>query len=131
MALKAIWRRLTPLDRLVVLILLLGVGAAFILVGQRPRGAQVVVEQAGRVVFTAPLRDDRTVALSGPHGETVVAIRHGRACIAAASCPNKVCMGMGEVSRRGELIACVPNSLVLHIEGDAGDEAKDYDLLSR
>lgn len=131
MALKAIWRRLTVLDRLVVLILMLGVGAAFVLFGQRPRGAQVVVEQAGRVVFTAPLDDERTAALPGPHGETVVAIRHGRACVAAASCPNKVCMGMGEVSRRGEMIACVPNGLLLHIEGDAGDEAKDYDLLSR
>lgn len=131
MALKAIWRRLTPLDRLVVLLMLLGVGAAFVLLGQRTQGARVVVEQGGRVVFTAPLREDRTVSLPGPHGETVVAIRQGRACIATASCPNKVCMGMGEVSRRGEMIACVPNALLLHIEGDAGDEGKDYDLLSR
>lgn len=131
MALKAVWRRLTPLDRLVVLVLLLATGASFVLLGRRPPGERVVVEQAGRVVFTAPLDAERTVALSGPHGETIVAIRHGRACIAAASCPNKVCMGMGEVSRRGELIACVPNGLLLHVEGGAGDEAKDYDLLSR
>lgn len=131
MALKAIWRRLTPLDRLVVLVLLLAAGASFVLFGQRPRGERVVVEQAGRVVFTAPLGDERTVALPGPFGETLLAIRHGRAHIAAASCPNKVCMGMGEVSRRGELIACVPNGLLLHIEGGAADEAKDYDLLSR
>jgi hypothetical protein len=40
-------------------------------------------------------------------------------------------MGTGEVSRRGELIACVPNALLLHIEGDADDQVKDYDLLSR
>lgn len=131
MALRAIWRRLTVLDRWVVLALLLGACASFALLGQRPRGARVVVEQAGRVVFTAPLAEDRTAALPGPHGETVVAIRQGRAGIAAASCPNKVCMGMGEVSRRGEMIACVPNGLLLHIEGDAGGEAKDYDLLSR
>lgn len=131
MALKAIWRRLLPCDRLVVLILLLGVGASFYFVGQRPKGQQVIVEQDGRIVFTAPLREDRTVALAGPHGETVVAIRNGRACIVDASCPNKVCMGMGEVSRQGELIACVPNALLLHIEGAGCDEGKDYDLLSR
>lgn len=131
MALKAIWRRLTPLDRLVVLLLLLAAGASFAFFGQRPKGRQVIVEQGGRVVFTAPLRTDRTVALAGPHGETVVAIRHGHACIAAASCPNKVCMGMGEVSRQGELIACVPNGLLLRVEGDSGDEVRDYDLLSR
>jgi hypothetical protein len=61
----------------------------------------------------------------------VVAIRQGNACIVSASCPNKVCMGMGEVSRHGQLIACVPNGLLLHVEGDPGDEVKDYDLLSR
>jgi hypothetical protein len=130
-ALKAIWRRLLPLDRLVVLLLLLGVGASFISFGQRPQGERLIVEQSSRVIFTAPLRADRTVALPGPHGETVVAIRDGRACIVGASCPNKVCMGMGEVSRQGELIACVPNGLLLHIEGDPGDEVKGYDLLSR
>lgn len=131
MALKAIWRRLPPLDRLVVLALLLAVCASFVFLGQRPQGQRVIVEQGGRVIFTAPLSADRTVALAGPHGETVVAIRNGRACIADASCPNKVCMGMGEVSRQGELIACVPNGLLLHIEGDPGNEVMDYDLLSR
>lgn len=131
MAIGAIWRRLTPLDRLVVVTLLLGVGAAFVLVGQRPRGERVVVEQGGRVVFTAPLGADRSVSLPGPLGETVVAIRGGRACIAAASCPNKVCMGMGEAARRGELIVCVPNDLLVRIEGGADDREKDYDLLSR
>ena len=131
MALKAIWRRLLPLDRLVVLLLLLGVGASFYFVGQRPKGKQVIVEQFGRVVFAAPLRSDRQVVVDGPHGHTVVAIRNGRARIVEASCPNKVCMGMGEVSRQGEVIACVPNVLLLHIEGAPDDEGKDYDLLSR
>lgn len=131
MALKAIWRRLLPLDRLVVFLLLLAIGVSFYVVGQRPKGRQVVVEQGGRVVFAAPLRSDRKVVLAGPHGETVVAIRNGRACIVAASCPNKVCMGMGEVSRQGQMIACVPNGLLLHVEGEPGDEVKDYDLLSR
>lgn len=131
MALKAIWRRLRPLDRLVVLLLLLGVSASFVFIGQRPQGERMIVEQGGRVIFTAPLGADRIVALPGPFGETVIAIRNGHARIAGASCPNKVCMGMGEISRQGELIACVPNALLLHIEGDPDDEGKDYDLLSR
>lgn len=131
MALKAIWRRLLPLDRLVVILLLLGVGASFYVVGQRPKGQQLVVEQNGRVVFAAPLRSDRKVALTGPRGDTIVAIRNGRARIVEASCPDKVCMGMGEISRQGEVVACVPNFLLLHIEGAPDDQGKDYDLLSR
>lgn len=131
MALKMIWRRLLLLDKVVVLLLLIGVGAAFYGVGLRPAGRQLIVEQDGRVIFAAPLRSDRTVSFPGPHGETLVAVRNGRASIIAASCPNKVCMGMGEVSRQGEVVACVPNGLLLHIEGAPDDESKDYDLLSR
>ena len=71
------------------------------------------------------------VAIPGPHGETVVAIRDGRACVVSASCPNKVCMGMGAAARQGELIACVPNALLLRVEGGADAGTRDYDLLSR
>ncbi len=131
MAIRAVWRRLTLLDRLIVLALLLVAVAFFVRFGQRPRGERVVVEQGGRVVFTAPLGADRTVSLPGPLGETVVVIRGGRVCIAAASCPNKVCMGMGEVARQGELLACVPNALLVRIEGGGDPGKKDYDLLSR
>jgi hypothetical protein len=39
-------------------------------------------------------------------------------------------MGMGEIARHGELLACVPNHLLVRIEG--GEERDgDYDLLSR
>lgn len=131
MALRAIWRRLLPLDRLIVLLLLLGVGAAFYGIGQRPEGRQVIVEQQGQTVFAAPLDTDRRVSLPGPRGDTVVAIRNGHAAIVEASCPDKVCMGMGEVSHQGEVVACVPNGLLLHIEGAPDDEGKGYDLLSR
>jgi len=131
MAVRWLWRRMTPLDRVVVLALLGASAAAFFLLGQRTRGERVVVEQGGRVVFTAPLGVNRTVAIPGPLGETVVAIRDGRACVVSASCPNKVCMGMGEAARQGELIACVPNALLLRVEGGADAGARDYDLLSR
>jgi len=131
MAVAALWRRMTPLDRVVVLVLFGGAAAAFLLLGQKARGERVVVEQGGRVVFTAPLRGERTAVIPGPLGDTVVAIGDGHACIVAASCPNKVCMGMGEAARQGEMIACVPNGLLLRIEGAPGAGAKDYDLLSR
>jgi hypothetical protein len=37
-------------------------------------------------------------------------------------------MGMGEVSRAGELLACVPNELLVRIEG--GQEERSHDLIS-
>jgi hypothetical protein len=131
LALRALLRRMTFMDRGIVLILLLGAVVSMLLLAKDSQGKRVVVEQDGRVVFTAPLNIDRIVPLKGPIGETVLSIRNGRARIISSDCPLKICMGMGEVEHAGELLACVPNHLLVHIEGDAEGNRKDYDLLSR
>jgi hypothetical protein len=130
-AVRAVLRRMTPLDRGIVLVLLLLTGFLFFFAGSAPPGQRVVVERDGRVIFTAPLSVDRTVALKGPLGETVLAIRHGRARITSSPCPRKICMGMGAIARSGEILACVPNHLLVRIAGEKGKKRKDYDLLSR
>ncbi len=127
----ALWGRMTPLDRVLVSTLLAGVAASLVLVARLPAGARVVAERDGRVVFSAPLDQPRTVRLSGPLGDTLLEIAAGRACVRDSPCPHKVCMGMGEVSRRGELVACVPNRLVIRIEGGREEGIPPYDLLSR
>ncbi|WP_298035788.1 NusG domain II-containing protein [uncultured Desulfuromonas sp.] len=131
MAVKAVLKRTTLLDRAIVLLLLAAAVASLWLVGRGPQGGRVVVEQGGKVVYTAPLDEDRTVSLPGPLGKTVLAIRGGAVCVAESPCPLKVCMGMGEVARAGELLACVPNEFLIRIEGQTSLERGDYDLLSR
>jgi hypothetical protein len=127
---KALWRRMTALDRLIVAVLLVLTAASFSLLGQRPAGAWVVVERDGRLLFRAPLDEDRSVYLPGPLGESRLQILDGRARILDSPCPHKVCLGMGGVFRQGQLIACVPNRLIVHIEGEKEQGSPDYDLLS-
>ncbi|OHB28652.1 MAG: hypothetical protein A2X84_06280 [Desulfuromonadaceae bacterium GWC2_58_13] len=130
MAVATVLRRMTWLDRVIVLILLLAAGAAFVLLGNAPRGARVVVEQRGRVIFSAPLAVDRTTTLTGPLGDTLLEIRDRQACITSSPCPHKVCIGMGRIAHRGELLACVPNELLVRIEGEQNEEPS-HDLISR
>lgn len=130
MALSSLWRRTTGLDRLLAATLLAATLASFALVGRAPVGARLVVERDGAVIFTAPLQSDRQVRLQGRLGAALLEIRGGRACFREATCPNRVCIGMGEVTRSGELLACVPNGLLVRIEGPAPGE-QGYDLLSR
>lgn len=127
---RALWRRMTLLDRLVVALLLVLTTASFSLLGRQPQGDWVVVERDGRLLFRAPLSEDRDVLLPGPLGATQLQIRDGRARILDSPCPHKVCLGMGGVFRSGQLIACVPNHLIVTIQGDDGRESLDYDLLS-
>ncbi len=131
MALKALLRRTTRLDRAIVLgVLLVGVGGV-LMAGTGARGERVVVERDGRVIFAAPLSEERTATLEGPLGSAILSIRGGKVCIIDSPCPLKVCIGMGEVAREGELLACVPNHLLVRIEGYGGEPEEGYDLISR
>jgi len=133
MALKGAWRRTRLLDRLVVALLLVLCGVLLVWLRPGPPGQRVVVERDGKVVFTAPLSEERTVELAGRLGPTRLAIRHGSVCILDSPCPRKICIGMGSIARSGELLACVPNGLLVRIDGGPGGKkpAPAYDLLSR
>lgn len=129
MALTGLWRRTTRLDRLLVALLSGMTLAGFILLCGAPAGSRVVVEHDGAVIFTAPLDRDREVRLQGALGEALLVIDGGRVSFREVTCPNRVCLGMGPASRSGDLLACVPNGLLVRIAGsDPG--ARDYDLLS-
>lgn len=130
MALSALWERTSWLDRLLVALLLAATLASFALLGGGPAGARLVVERDGEIIFTAPLNVDRQVQVKGRLGEALLVVKAGRVCFREAPCPNRVCIGMGEVARSGDLLACVPNGLLVRIEGTAPGKT-GYDLLSR
>ncbi len=129
MALRFFWHRTTQLDRLVILLLLVGGTVGTVVVAARPAGETVVVEQEGRVLFRAPLAQERSARLPGPLGESLLRIGDGSARLLESPCPHQVCIGMGGIRRAGELLACIPNRLLVRIEGEGGEGA-DYDLLS-
>ena len=133
MALNGVWRRIRPLDRLLVVLLLVLCGFLAIWLRPGPAGRRVLVERGGTVIFSAPLDRDRTVELAGRLGPTRLAIRHGSVCIEASPCPRKLCIGMGRISRSGEVLACVPNGILVRIDGgpSAAGKGDGYDLLSR
>lgn len=132
MALNSYWQRLTGLDRFIVVVLLTLCVLVFIALGLRSPGQSVQVRQNQETLFNAPLAEDRSVELQGPLGVTRLEIANGQARIVASPCPYKVCIGMGEIHRQGEIIACVPNRLLVQVVGqERADKEKAYDLLSR
>jgi len=90
----------------------------------------VVVSSGDRVVFVAPLNQKRQVAIAGPLGMTRLQIANGGVRVLSSPCPKKICIGMGEARNSGDLLACVPNRLVIRVEGGVQKKG-GYDLLSR
>ena len=78
-------------------------------------GAQAVVTVDGTEIGRYPLSEEGHFALNG--GSNLLVIENGQAWVSEADCPDKVCMGMGRISRNGEFIACLPNRLIIVIEG--------------
>jgi hypothetical protein len=121
---------MTLLDRGILVVLLLLCLAAWWPALRAPTGRTVIIERDGKALFRAPLNAERSVRLAGPLGPTVVEIRGGRVWISASSCPLHLCQRQGAIARRGELLVCVPNRLLVRIAGQA-DPSDAYDLLSR
>jgi len=130
-ALSDLWQRLRPGDRRLLAVLLLICLALFAWLTPGGKGARVVAERDGEVIFVAPLDQPRRFELSGPLGTTRVEIADGAVRVLSSPCPHQVCVGMGAVDRAGELLACVPNHLLIRIEGESGRGREAYDLLSR
>jgi len=118
---------MTGTDRwLMVLLVLVAIASLWVSL-DRPAGRSVAIYEGERLAFTAPLSQERQIALHGPLGETLVEISGGKVRVLSSPCARKICIGMGKIQRSGDLLACVPNRVVVRIEGEVGD----YDLLSR
>ena len=123
-------QRMSTLDRVVVLGLLLAAlgGSAWVAVA--PSGERVVVSDGRRVLYAAPLATPGQVDLDGPLGTTRLVIDSAGARIVASPCALKACMGMGPARRPGDLLACLPNRILVQVEGEREGSAP-YDQLSR
>ena len=86
-------------------------------------GAQAVVTVDGQEIGRYPLSKSGTFPLNG--GTNILVVENGEAWVSEADCPDKVCMGMGKISRNGEFIACLPNRLLVVIEGAAESSPVD------
>lgn len=91
-----------------------------------PKGTEVRIEVDGKLKYTFPLSEDRTVEFSGVIGMTTVEIKGGKVRIKDAPCHNRVCIHQGWIEN-GVLI-CLPNKVVVTISRP--DHSKDPDAIS-
>lgn len=114
----ALWRATTFADRALCAFLLAGSLAAAL--GFRapsaPAGRAVVV--VGRAAIAEMQLDvDASQTFTGRLGPITVSTRGGAVAVTASTCPHRVCVAMGWKHRTGEVIACVPNELLVRVEG--------------
>ena len=85
------------------------------------RGMVNLKGENGEWVF--PLDAEETMVISGPLGDTVVAIHEGAARVVSSPCVNQTCVAAGVVRSPGQWTACLPNRVMVYIgEGTSADD---------
>lgn len=108
---------------IIALFLAVGVVIALVLFLGQHKGAAVKVSVDGKTIKTFPLDTDTTYEIQGVNGGTnLLVIKDEKAYIEEASCPDSLCINMGKIDSAGQSIVCLPNRVVISIEGEDGQE---------
>jgi hypothetical protein len=78
------------------------------------------------MIARIPLDIDGRYPVIGPLGTAFLVVERGHAHLENAPCPLKICEAMGSIDRSGELIVCLPNRIVIKVDGP-----EEVDAVSR
>jgi hypothetical protein len=124
------WTRRVPInrgDKILIGFLLLFSLASWSLVRHFiPQGAVAIVEVDGDISCRLDLSVDTQRTVHGPLGETTIQVRRGQVRVTDSPCPHKICVRTGWIDRAGRMIVCVPNRVVVRIEGEGEVDAVSW-----
>ena len=108
-----------------IIIIILAAGLTFFsayTAYMNPQGRPQVLIRGQGGQWTFPLGAEETVIVAGPLGNTIVKIDTGRAWIESSPCANQNCTAKGQIMRQGLWAACLPNNVLLIIQGTEDNE---------
>lgn len=91
-----------------------------------PTGNTAVITVDNKQVHTMKLTDNAeyNVVINDTVANTVV-VENGYVYVKAASCPDKICQHHKKINKKGESIVCLPNKMVVRINGADSNEEID------
>ena len=110
-------------DILLVLVLLVLAGGFWLYTFlSRSPGGEAVVTVSGKEVLRAPLSENGEYTVGEGGSYNLVVVEDGTVRVESASCPDLVCVHTGRIAYVGQSIVCLPNELVVTVEGTAASE---------
>ena len=90
--------------------------AAFRIYAAPQDSFQVLIEASGRT-WVYPLDAEETIPVPGPLGDTVIRIGNNQTWVESSPCDNQICVSAGMLSSIWHFAACLPNNVLLVIQG--------------
>ena len=106
---------------IVIILLAFGLtGASAYTAYLKPQNTIQVLIQGQNMTWIYPADAEESIVVPGPLGNTIVQIRDSYAWVESSPCENQTCVASGRVRRLGAWAACLPNNVLLMIEGNDG-----------
>ena len=83
----------------------------------RPQGRNQILIRGQGKEWIFPVEAEETVVVPGPVGNTIVRLHENRAWIESSPCDNQNCVVTGVLVRQGQWAACLPNNVLLMVQG--------------
>ena len=117
--------KLTRFDLILIIgfLILSGLGIFFM---PKKQGTKLVVKVDGQVLYTKSFSNETVEKkIETAYGYNLLEIGSDYVQVISASCPNKLDVKQGKISRVGESIICLPNHLLVTIEGEVDEDYPD------
>lgn len=101
---------------LLCIVLVIGV-AGIILMNFAQKGTMAEIKVDGKTVETVFLDENFEEEVNG----VTICCENGEIYVKDSSCPDKVCMRSGRISKAGEGVICAPNRVAIEINGKNND----------
>lgn len=80
-------------------------------------GAYAVITVDGQELDRVELAYDQSRIIETSYGTNTITVKGGAVCVSESDCRGEDCVRMGNISREGQMIVCLPHHLTVLIEG--------------
>lgn len=84
------------------------------------KGTEIIIEAKDTVIKEIPIKEyknnkSKIYYIEGEIGISKVEVKDGKVRMLESPCPNKICVDTNWIEKPGEIIACIPNKIIIRI----------------
>ena len=108
---------------LLIILVIAGLASTVYVAASKSNGDTVIVEQYGNLYGKYSLFENKEIdvpAFDSISSDVHISIKDGSVKVTKSGCHNQICVRHAAISSTGESIICLPNRVVVKIEGKGG-----------
>lgn len=111
----------------ILIIVAVLIGWKYLTVDQNEQLIAVITQDGELIkkINLSELKDSETVAIDEPLHQVILA-KKGKICFYESDCPNQTCVNAGWLTKAGDRAVCLPNKVIITIEGESQEEVDTF-----